>query len=92
MYDGGHDMTQRVGDDMPLAPLDLLARVITTRTAVFRGFNRLAIDNSCGRRGITSILLPRQDHENMVYGFPSSLADLTVEIALHGREGREVPG
>ena len=28
----------------------------------------------------------------MVNGFPSSLADPTVEIALYGREGRKVPG
>src|ERR1017187_1579801 len=32
----------RVGDDMTLAPFDLLARVEPTRTAAFRGFHRLA--------------------------------------------------
>lgn len=34
MHDSCHDMTQRVGRDMPLATLDFFARVITTAAAV----------------------------------------------------------
>ncbi|EGG78878.1 hypothetical protein SXCC_00400 [Gluconacetobacter sp. SXCC-1] len=90
MHDSCHDMTLRVGRDMPLAAPDLLARVITAWTAVFSSFNRLAVNNAYRRRGVSPVLLTRQDHENMVHRFPSSLADLTVEIALHGRESGKV--
>lgn len=70
----------------------ILRRINREFLEVSSRFNRLAVDNAHRRRGITPVLLSRQDHENMVHGFPSSLADPTVEIALHGREGREVPG
>ncbi len=50
----------------------------------------VVFSNAYRRRGVSPVLLTRQDHENMVYRFPSSLADPTVEIALHGRESGKV--
>ena len=42
------DSARRIGNDVPLAPLDLLARIITARTATFRRLHRLAVDDTCG--------------------------------------------
>ena len=41
-----------VGDDVALAALDLLARIIATRTPGFGGFNALAVDDPGTGRGI----------------------------------------
>ena len=49
MHDEPDQMALRVGDDMTLAALDLLACVIAPRAAALRGFHRLAVNHS-GRR------------------------------------------
>lgn len=42
---------ERVGEDMTLPPLDLLAPVITANAAAFGRFHRLAVDDARRRLG-----------------------------------------
>lgn len=46
-----NQVTVCVGQDVPLAPLDFLARIVAQRPAALGGFDTLAVDHSCtGRR------------------------------------------
>jgi hypothetical protein len=44
--DGSDQQALRVGDDMALSALDLLARIKAPRPAAFRGFHALAVDHA----------------------------------------------
>lgn len=46
MYDDLQQVPNCIDNDMPFAPADFLARVVTAPTARFRGFDALAVDNS----------------------------------------------
>lgn len=46
MHEEADQIALRVGDDVALASLDLLARIVAARPAAFRGFHRLAVDVS----------------------------------------------
>jgi len=46
MDDSRHDMTQRVGRDMPLASLDLLVRIINAWAVILSGINRPDVDDA----------------------------------------------
>jgi len=46
MRDGPQHVALRVGEDMPLATLDLLARIIAARPATFRGFHTLTVNHT----------------------------------------------
>jgi transposase-like protein len=43
---------KRIGENVTLAPLDLLARVIPARPSTFCGFHRLAVDHAGARTGL----------------------------------------
>ncbi len=43
---GVHQTAVSIGDDMALAPLHFLARVIAAHTAALRRFDRLAVNHS----------------------------------------------
>src|ERR1039458_1466386 len=53
MADLADEVALRVGDDMPLAALDLLAGVEPARPAAFRGLHRLAVDDARGRARVS---------------------------------------
>ena len=53
MDHGVNQITLGVVQDVALAALDLLARVIAARTAGFGSFDALAVDDPGTRRGIT---------------------------------------
>ena len=59
-----------IGDDMTLAPVDLLARVIATRTAAFRGFHRLRVDHAGRGRGLAAGRQTRRHDQAMVDAGP----------------------
>jgi len=83
-------VTGRVGNDVPLAALDLLASIKATGAATFRGSNRLAIDDARGRTGLSSSLLARRHHQRMVDQFPASISNPDIEVSLDGRIGRKL--
>jgi hypothetical protein len=49
-----------IGEDMTLAALDLLARIIAARSAAFRGFHALAVDHTGCRLGQFSCVLAQR--------------------------------
>ena len=53
-----NQMTAGIGNDVALAPVALLAGVIRSRTAAFRGLGRLTVDQPCRRAGFAAIALP----------------------------------
>lgn len=66
MNDKADQQAERVGDDVALAPVDLLARVITTQAAAFRRLHTLAVDHAGRGAGLTAFGLARGHHQMMV--------------------------
>ncbi len=58
--------SERVDDDMTLASLYLLARVIARNSAAFRGFHALTVDHARRRRGFPTFQVTRLHHKMMV--------------------------
>src|SRR5580693_2216023 len=84
-----NEMSRRIGNDVSLAPLDLLASIITAGTATFRRFHRLAVDDTRGRARLPTLVLARHDDERVVDRHPRPIARPRIEIALHGRVRRK---
>ncbi|EAV40157.1 hypothetical protein SIAM614_00090 [Stappia aggregata IAM 12614] len=78
---------KRVGDDMALASLDLLALVIAGNTPAFRGFIRLTVNNTGYWRGRASFQFSRGGDKDVVEGLPKTGIAPAREIASH-RGGR----
>src|ERR1700716_2269756 len=55
-----------VGDDVALATLDLLARVIARDPATFRCFDRLAVNDASRWTGFPASLLARRHHQQVI--------------------------
>ena len=55
-----------IGEDVALAALDLLARIIAPRSAAFRGFDALAVDPRRRRAGLATGALAVEHDEVMV--------------------------
>src|SRR6202166_5088993 len=85
-----NEMSRRIGNDVSLAPLDLLASIITAGTATFRRFHRLAVDDTRGRARLPTLVLARHDDERVVDRHPRPIARPRIEIALHGRVRRKL--
>ena len=75
--------TQRIGDDMALAPVDLLARVIAPKTTAFSGFHALAVDHARRRAGLAALEFARRHDELMVDRGQQTTVSPVVEVALH---------
>src|SRR5665213_2992391 len=87
---GGMDLqpdqvAERVDDDVALAALDLLTGIIPSRTAAFRGLERLAVDHASARAGFAPDLLARGHNQHMVDLGQRAVARPAVEIALDRR-------
>lgn len=68
-----------IGQDMPLAALDLLARVIAPRPAAFRGFDALAVDHVRTERRLATIRLARTHEQIRVEALPRPVLALQVD-------------
>jgi hypothetical protein len=90
MDQGGDQQTAGVGEDVALAALDLLARVIPARPAAFSGFDALAVNHSGARRGLAPRRLPAGHQQQMIDRGPKAAVAPGVEIALNRRHWREV--
>ena len=81
---------ERIGDDVPLAALDLLPRIKPARPARLGCFHRLAVDHARGGRCRASSPFPRHHNQGLVDACESAVTAEAVEIRLHRREGREL--
>ena len=70
---GVDEVALGVGKDMPLATLDLLARVIAARTAAFRRFDAPSIDYSGAGRSLAAVHLARDHQQVMVEASPQAI-------------------
>src|ERR1700687_4244078 len=68
-----NQMTAGIGNDMALAPVDLLARVISPRTAAFRVLGRLTVDPPCRWAGFAALPLPSLLNQQEIDLFPQPL-------------------
>src|SRR5665213_43926 len=75
----------RVGDDMALAPLDLLARIEAARTATFCGFHGLAVDHARRGAGFAPTPFARRHDKRVVDLEPGAILCPAIEITLHRR-------
>ena len=74
---------ERVDNDMALAALDLLARIIASDAAAFRGFDALAVDHTRRWRSLAPIQFPCVHNKVMVDPCPQTHGSPFIEIALH---------
>ena len=81
-----------VCQDMPLPAFDLLACVITTRPATFRGFDRLAVDHTGAGRGFSPLDFAQVHHQHHVDRIEEASIAPGVEIAAHCRYRRKAFG
>lgn len=87
--EGMDEIALGVGEDMALASFDLLAGVISPRTAGFRGFDALAVDHTGGWARLTPLLLAHRHRQDMVDREPQTIVAPQVEPAPHRRDRRE---
>lgn len=90
-FDPDHQ-AQRVGDDVALAALDLLAGIIPTNPAAFGGLHALAIDDTGSRAGFPAFHVSGVHHQMMIEAGQQTTVAPVIEIALHRRDRREVSG
>ena len=85
MHNKPDEMASGIGDNVMLAAVDSLASVIATRTATFRGFHQLAIDDTGRRARLTFGLFPRCHDQDIIDHLPSSIPHLLVKVILNSR-------
>ena len=78
-----------VGEDMALASLGLLARVIAPWPATFRGFDALTVDHPGAGRSLTANRFASNHQQVVVERLPQPVVAPRVEPAPHGRDRRE---
>ena len=72
MDDGEQQQAQRIGHDVALAPLDLLARIEARNPAALGGFDALAIDHARRWTGLAAFQFPRAHHQQVVDALPKA--------------------
>ena len=72
-----------VGEDVTLAPLDLLAGVVTRDAATFRGFDALTDDNAGLWRGFLDLDFARLQQQMMIDRLPQPAVAPSIEPALY---------
>ena len=90
MHHQADHQPERVGDDVPLPPLDLLAGIEAANPAALGGFHALAVDDPRRRARLPTLQLARR-HDQMVADRPPQAGVApVVEVALHRRGRRQV--
>lgn len=97
VHEDGDQKAGSVGQDMTLAAFDLLARVISTRTAALGRFHALAIDDARPGRGFAPLDLSQVHDQQRVHHLEQSRVTPGVEIAPNRRDrwkalGQQAPG
>jgi len=78
-----------VGQDVALASLDPLPRVIAARPAASRGLHTLAVDRSGAGRSLAAYSFPPNQQQGMIEREPQAVVAPQIEPAPHRREGRK---
>ena len=86
---GVDEIALGVGEDVALAPLDLLTRVVAPRSAGFRGFHALAVDHAGTGRGFAALRFARRHQQRVVDPQPQAIVAPQVEPAPHRRDRRK---
>jgi hypothetical protein len=81
-----------IGDDVALAALDLRACVIPGWTAALGGLDRLTVDDTRRRTRLAPGLFTGGHHQNVVDLGERAVPGPAIEVGLHRRIGRELPG
>jgi len=58
MHDRRQQTAFSIGQNMPLAPFDLSPGIVAARAAIFRGPDRLAVDDTGGRARLLTNPIP----------------------------------
>src|SRR6266436_5831214 len=85
-----NQMTAGIGNDVALAPVDPLARVISPRTAAFRGLDRLTVDHPCRRAGFAPLPFASLLDQQEIDLFPQPLRLPRIKVTLHRRPLRKI--
>ena len=86
---GVDEVALGVGQDMALAALDLLARIIATRAAALGGLDALAVDDAGAGRGFTVMDFAHDHQQRMVQRLPQPVVAPQVKPAPDGRYRRK---
>lgn len=92
MHMQSDQMARSVGDDVALAPIDLLAGVVAARAAAIRGFHRLTVDHAGRRTGLAARPFTREHHQRLVDLEPSAVLGPGIEVTPHRRDRRKILG
>ncbi len=87
--DGMDQIVLGVGEDMALAALDLLARIIAARATALGGLDALAVNDAGAGRGLATLGLAHDHQQRMVQRLPQPIVAPQVEPAPDGRDGRK---
>ena len=90
MDDQPQRQAQRVGEQMPLAAVDLLAGVEAARAAGLGRLDALAVDDRGGRRRLTAGLLARRHEQGGLDRRPDAVLPESPEIAVDRAPRREL--
>ena len=86
------EKSRRVSDDMALAALDPLARIIPSNATAFRSFYALAIDNAGARLGVAPVGQPCGFDQLAVHLIEQTVIAPGIKIAPYRRNRRKVVG
>lgn len=92
MNENEEHQPERVGHDMTLAALDLLARVVASKPSAFGRLHPLAVDDTGGGAGLTSFEVSRAQDQDVVDRVPQTAVPPPVEVALHRRTWGKILG
>src|ERR1022692_1608995 len=91
MHDACDQKARGVSEKVPFASFDLLAGIEPARTPGLGGFDRLAVDHSCGGTCLPAIGLTRHHDKMVVDLLPGAVVAPPVEVPLHRRIKEETP-
>jgi hypothetical protein len=93
--DGMDEVTLGIGEDVALAPLDLLTRIVAAWAAGFRGFHALTIDDAGAGRSLAPLEFPHDHEQHVVDRQPQAAVAPQIEPASNGghrwEAGRQHP-
>jgi hypothetical protein len=80
----------RIGEDMPLAAVDLLASVIPSRSAGLGRLDRLTVYHAGGGAGFAPGSFTHLHQHDVVDDLPDPAVTPIIKVPLHGRVWREI--
>ncbi len=83
--DHEQQQSDRIGDNVTFAALDLFASVIAANAPAFSGFDALAVDHSGRWTGFAALQFTGIENQKVIDGFQQTLVGPVIEIALNGR-------